>query len=134
MQIDIFSHAIAQIKQASLQRRPSVVIRNVRLLQTTLLLLIKLGFIHSFHIIDSRRIQVFLKYDEYNRPALRSIQRVSKPGSRVYINYKSLQMFAKNNNINDSYQIPVISSPNGIITGQMALKLRVGGELLFILS
>jgi small subunit ribosomal protein S8 len=134
MVYDNLSNAIANIKQASKRKQAVIIVYNTIFIQNILYLLIKLGFIYSFHILNSRNIHVFLKYDICNKAAISNIQRVSRPGSRVYMSYKVLKEFSKNNNVNNTYQVAIFSTSRGLLTTQMALSYKVGGELLFVIS
>jgi len=134
MYYDSFSNLIANINLGYKILLPSVVVYNTTLTRRVLSLLLKLGYIYSFIVLNSKQVQIFLKYNEYSNPALRSIQRISKPGNRIFLSYKHLKNFAKNSNLNNNYQIAVFSTSKGILTGFEALELKVGGELLFLIN
>lgn len=62
----------------------------------------------------------------YNKEgsSIASIQRISKPGKRVYVGYDKIPR------INQGYGAAILSTPAGIMTGKEAKKLKIGGELL----
>ena len=134
MYCDSFSNLIANINLGYKILLPSIIVYNTTLTQRVLSLLLKLGYIYSFVVLNSKQVQIFLKYNEYNSPALRSIQRISKPGNRIFLSYKNLKNFTKNSNLNNNYQVGVFSTSKGILTGFEALELKVGGELLFLVN
>lgn len=70
-------------------------------------------------------IELVLTYDENGRPAVRGIERVSKPSRRFFEKAKNLQSFKH------GYGHTLISSPNGILTENEAREQHVGGEILF---
>jgi len=85
------------------------------------------GFIKNFKVIKDNRqgiLRIYLKYDEHNRPLIQGLQRVSKPGRRVYVGYEELPK------VQGGLGVAVISTPKGVITDRLARKLKVGGEVL----
>ncbi len=69
------------------------------------------------------QIKIELKYYE-NQPVIRSIDRVSKPGRRVYAKIKDLKP------INNGLGVVVLSTPKGVLSDGQARELNVGGEIL----
>lgn len=72
-----------------------------------------------------RIIDIRLKYDVHEKPAIQEIRFISKPSRRVYAGYRDLKKSRQ------GYGSYVISTPRGIMTGYEAWKQKVGGELLF---
>jgi len=69
------------------------------------------------------QIKIELKYYE-NQPVIRNIDRVSKPGRRVYAKIKDLKP------INNGLGVVVLSTPKGVLSDGKARELNVGGEVL----
>ncbi|MBI2707693.1 MAG: 30S ribosomal protein S8 [Proteobacteria bacterium] len=69
------------------------------------------------------QIKIELKYYE-NQPVIRSLDRVSKPGRRVYAKIKDLKP------INNGLGVVVLSTPKGVLSDGKARELNVGGEVL----
>lgn len=89
------------------------------------------GFIKNFKIIDDNKqklLRLYLKYNANNQPAILSLQRISKPGRRVYISAEDLRPVY--NNIG----IRILSTSKGVITNKSAKKLNVGGEIVCEIS
>ena len=85
------------------------------------------GYIESFEIIEKplqNDLRVFLKYGPRGESVITTIQRVSKPGRRVYSSVKDMQPYLK------GLGIYVISTPNGVLSDREARKANVGGEVL----
>lgn len=131
---DPISNMIAILKQAVQQKRISVLVTNTCLIQGILNILVKLGFITFYRIVSLRKLRVFLKYNEYNKPAIQNIQRLSKFGSRIYISYKTLKYFEKSNNMNNTFSTVLISTSRGILTNQSASRLKIGGEPILVIN
>jgi small subunit ribosomal protein S8 len=87
------------------------------------------GYISSYRIENNPRpvLVINLKYvgdAKLQRSVITSLQRVSKPGRRVYTSVKEIPW------VKSGMGIAVLSTPKGVITGQQARRLNVGGEVL----
>ena len=85
------------------------------------------GFIKNYKVVKDNRqgiLRVYLKFDEHNKPLIQGIERVSKPGRRVYAGCEDLPR------IQGGLGVAVISTSKGVITDRQARKLQVGGEVL----
>jgi len=84
-------------------------------------------YIEDFILIDDKgrkQIRVFLKYDYQGKPVISVIERVSKPGLRVYKGKKELPR------VLDGLGISIMSTSKGVISNKMAKKFGVGGEII----
>ena len=66
---------------------------------------------------------MFLRYDE-NTPAITTIEKISKPGKRVYVSSDDIPR------VLNGLGISIISSSKGVVSNKVAKKLNIGGELL----
>jgi small subunit ribosomal protein S8 len=85
------------------------------------------GFIKNYKVIKDNRqgiLRVYLKYGEHQTPLIHGIQRVSKPGRRVYAGSEELPK------VQGGLGVAVISTSKGVVTDRQARKLQVGGEVL----
>jgi small subunit ribosomal protein S8 len=85
------------------------------------------GFIRTFKVLEEGPqglIRIYLKYAEDGEPAIHGINRVSKPGRRVYRRVDKLPK------VRNGLGVAVISTPRGVLTDSQARTLRVGGEVL----
>ena len=85
------------------------------------------GFIKNFKKIQaegSNVIRVFLKYDDENDPVIHGVEKVSRPGRRVYSGYKELPR------VFNGYGTLIVSTSEGVTTGRKAVEKKVGGELI----
>lgn len=86
------------------------------------------GFIKNFKIIkDSRQdtLRVYLKYETEDAiSSIRGLERVSKPGRRVYVGKKDVPRVLK------GLGVSVLSTNKGIISDRSAREIGVGGELI----
>jgi small subunit ribosomal protein S8 len=87
------------------------------------------GFIRDFAVLEEDgkpqpNLKVELSYAGRKQPVLNGLQRVSKPGLRVYVQRREIPR------VYGGLGIAILSTPKGIMTGQEARRLEVGGELL----
>jgi len=87
----------------------------------------KEGFVGDYEVLKGkphRVIKLYLKYDDKNQPILSGLERASKPGLRVHVGQKEIPR------VYGGLGIAIISTSNGVMTGQQAWRQGIGGELL----
>lgn len=87
------------------------------------------GFIKSFDIQDhpsgpQRDIDIELLYREDGNSVLTGIQRISRPGLRVYVQKREIPR------VYGGLGIAILSTPRGVMTGHRARQQNVGGEVM----
>ncbi|HYI96527.1 MAG TPA: 30S ribosomal protein S8 [Bryobacteraceae bacterium] len=85
------------------------------------------GYIINFKLAEDgtqKSIRLYLKYTPGNEPAIANIQRVSRPGCRVYVGSTDIPRVLGGLGVN------ILTTPRGVMTGRDARKEGVGGELL----
>lgn len=90
------------------------------------------GYIEDFRVIESPeqpryRLMIRLKYvgeRRKRRSVIQGLQRVSKPGRRIYTRASEIPW------VKSGMGIAILSTPKGILTGEQARRLRVGGEVI----
>jgi len=85
------------------------------------------GFIRTFKVIEEGpqgAIRIYLKYADDGEPAIHGVNRVSKPGRRVYRRVEALPK------VRNGLGVAVLSTNRGVLTDAQARTLRVGGEVL----
>ena len=85
------------------------------------------GYILNYKIVDEgnhKAIRVYLKYTAANQPVISHIERVSRPGCRVYVGSTESPKGLGGLGVN------ILTTPKGVMTGKSARKEGVGGELL----
>jgi len=85
------------------------------------------GFINDYEVLRGkphRVIKVYLKYGENNKSVLSRLERVSKPGLRIYVQQKEVPR------VYGGLGIAILSTSKGVMTGQQAWRQGIGGELL----
>jgi small subunit ribosomal protein S8 len=85
------------------------------------------GYIINYRMIEDNRqgiIRITLKYGEADTPAIVKLQRISKPGRRVYVPAKEIPR------VLNGLGIAVLSTSRGILTDKESKSRNVGGEVL----
>ena len=90
------------------------------------------GFIKSYQVVDGERpdqkvLRIRLKYvgeRRERRPVLTGLKRISRPGRRIYTGKRDIPW------VLSGMGIAILSTPKGVMTGQQARKLGVGGEVI----
>jgi len=85
------------------------------------------GFIANYKLTEDgakKSIRIYLKYTPGNVPVISRIERVSRPGCRVYVGSKEVPRVLGGLGIN------ILTTPKGVMTGLTARKENVGGEVL----
>ena len=84
-------------------------------------------YIEDFMFIKNgieHKIRIFIKYDHKGESVISGINRVSKPGKRVYVNQNELPR------VLDGLGISILSTSKGVISNKVAKRIGVGGEVL----
>jgi small subunit ribosomal protein S8 len=90
----------------------------------------KAGYINGFEVKKGDKkphhdiLRVHLKYSDSKEAIIKNIQRVSKPGRRVYTKSRKIPK------VLNGYGVAILSTPKGVITDKEARELNVGGEIL----
>jgi small subunit ribosomal protein S8 len=128
MQItDTIADLLTRIRNASSAKHETVEIPSSKMKKAIVQILEDEGYIKSYTIKDDGKqgiIKVTLKYDENKIAAINGLQRVSKPGLRIYRNAEELPKVMK------GLGIAIISTSKGIMTDRQARKENIGGEVL----
>jgi small subunit ribosomal protein S8 len=85
------------------------------------------GYLSNFKVTDEegkKILRVYLKYGPNNEAAINCIERVSRPGCRVYVGRNEIGRVLGGLGIN------ILTTPKGVMTGRQARKEGVGGEVL----
>jgi small subunit ribosomal protein S8 len=125
--MDTVSQFLTLIRNAGSARHDKVDVPASNLRLGVAKILAENGYIRSFKVAkDSRQgvMRVYLKYDSKGNHAITSLNRVSKPGRRVYV--KSAQIPT----VRSGLGMCVLSTSQGILSGKDAIEKSLGGELL----
>jgi small subunit ribosomal protein S8 len=124
---DPLGDMLTRIRNAQQRRRPKVVTPASNLRARVLDVLAEEGYIRGYTRTDHKtgisELEIELKYTN-GQPAIREIQRVSKPGRRVYSAMRDLP------NVANGLGVAILSTPKGVMSDIRAREEKVGGEIL----
>lgn len=125
---DTIADILTRIRNASMVNHKIVQVPLTKMSLSILKILKEEGFIENFEPYVEKKKQyllVSLKYVGKSRtPVLSNLERISKPGLRIYLGSKKLPK------VLDSLGIAILSTSKGVITNGKAKELGVGGEIL----
>jgi len=125
---DTISDMLTRIRNANIVKHQIVQIPATKMSKAIATILKEEGFIEDFEIYTENSYEfllISLKYKGQSRePVICKIERVSKPGLRVYANAKKLPR------VLDNLGIAIISTSKGVMTNLKAKELGIGGEVL----
>ena len=123
---DPIGDAITRIRNAQVRSKKFVSFPCSRILESLMTILKSEGYISNYEIKEEegrKFIEGELKYID-KKPAISNLKRISKPGLRRYVGYKEIPR------VLNGLGIAIITSPKGLMTGEQAVKNKVGGEFL----
>ena len=122
---DPIGDMLARIKNAQVRNHSKVSLPSSKFKAKIADVLKSEGYIIDYKINDDTKpsIEINLKYNSGN-PVINTIERVSKPGRRIFSSASSLPK------INNGLGIAIVSTPQGVMTDIDARKKKLGGEII----
>ena len=124
---DPIADMLTRVRNALQARHPKVDVPASRLKLDIARILKDEGYITNYKIAEDgakKSIRIYLKYTSGNIPVISRIERVSRPGCRVYSGSQDVPRVLGGLGIN------ILTTPRGVMTGAAARKENVGGEVL----
>ena len=123
---DPIGDMLARIKNSLLRNHKKVELPSSKFKVKIAEVLKNEGYIIEYKVSGDEKkplLEIELKYN-YGSPVISSIQRVSKPGRRIFSSAESLPK------INNGLGIAIVSTPKGVMTDIDARKQKIGGEII----
>jgi len=124
---DPLGDLLTRIRNAQMRNKGKVSSPNSKLRERVLEVLKSEGYIRGYAVVEREgsrsEIEIELKYFD-GEPVIREIERISKPGRRVYTSVKNLPR------INNGLGVAIVSTPKGVMADHDARDANVGGEIL----
>lgn len=125
---DPIADMLTRIRNANKVRFKSVDVLLSRINVNIAKVLKKSGYIGGYDIKKDPRghqvLRIYLKYTDKKAAVLTGIQRISKPGRRVYVKSERIPK------VLSGYGVVILSTSKGIMTDKEARSMNVGGEIL----
>jgi small subunit ribosomal protein S8 len=128
MSVDSIADFLTIIRNGVMVSKSSVTAPHSKMRQSIAQILKDEGFIHDFVTVNSdsdvkKTLKIVLKYVD-GEAAIHQIQRVSKPGRRVYAGSQQIKP------VIGQLGISILTTSHGVIAHQKAKRLSVGGEVI----
>jgi len=123
---DPLGDLLSRIRNAQMRNKSKVSSPSSKLRESVLEVLKTEGYIRGYGVVVREgysEIEIELKYFE-GEPVIREIERISKPGRRVYTSVRNLPR------INNGLGVAIVSTPKGVMADHAARDANVGGEIL----
>ena len=122
---DPIGDMLARIKNAQVRNHSKVSLPSSKFKSKIADVLKAEGYIIDYKINNDKKplIEINLKYNSGN-PVINTIERISKPGRRIFSSANSLPK------INNGLGIAIVSTPQGVMTDVDARKKKLGGEII----
>jgi small subunit ribosomal protein S8 len=126
MMNDPLGDLLTRIRNAQMRNKSKVLSPMSRLRESVLDVLKSEGYIRGYAVVEKdgrSEIEIELKYFD-GEPVIREIERISKPGRRVYTSVRNLPR------VNNGLGVAIVSTPKGVMADHEARDANVGGEVL----
>lgn len=124
---DPIADLLTRLRNANRANHEKVDIPASKLKQEVIRLIKEEGFIRNYKLIEEQKrglIRVFLKYGPQQERTFTNLQRISKPGCRVYTSAERIPR------VLGGLGIAILSTSRGLMTDRQARRAHVGGEVL----
>ena len=118
---------LTRIRNANSAKHETVEIPASNMKKEISRILVDEGYIKSYEVIEDGKqgmIKLSLKYGPNKAKVLQGLERISKPGLRVYVSCEEMPKVMR------GLGIAIVSTSKGIMTDKAARKAKVGGEVL----
>ncbi len=127
MNTDPIADMLTRIRNANVVSHKEIELPSSKLKIELAKLLKEEGYISDYSVKEVgkfKALNIILKYDNQNNPVITNLQRVSKPGLRIYSKAKNIPQ------VLGGMGIAVVSTSKGLLTDRKAKKENVGGEVI----
>jgi small subunit ribosomal protein S8 len=124
---DPIADMLTRIRNSIMTRQKQVVVPGSKVKVALARILKEEGFIRDFEVtkdLPQPQLRIVLKYDRDRQSVITGLRRISKPGRRVYVKRSQIPW------VLSGLGVAVLSTPQGIMTGQRARRMGFGGEVL----
>lgn len=124
---DHVANLLSRLRNAQMSRTDQLEVPATGVLQNIVQILKDEGFIKGYRVVSEQninRLRIALKSSPEAGYAIKGMRRMSRPGRRIYVGKDKIPT------VKNGFGIAIISTSKGVMTGDKAKKLSIGGELL----
>jgi len=123
---DLIADMLTRIRNANMVKFEKVDIVLTKMNQGLAEILKDEGYIKNYKVLSRDDgfgvLRVYLKYDEQDRPVINGLRRESRSGLRNYVKHDAIPV------VRNGLGTSILSTSKGVVTGEKAAQLQVGGE------
>ncbi|MBN2206945.1 MAG: 30S ribosomal protein S8 [Candidatus Aminicenantes bacterium] len=126
-QTDPIADMLTRIRNAAKAKKREVNIPNSRMKVEIARILKDEGYIRSYKVADDPKqgvLNIILKYGDDSRSVIGGLERISRPGCRIYCTKDSVPK------VLDGLGVVIVSTSKGVCTGRKCEEIGTGGEVL----
>jgi small subunit ribosomal protein S8 len=128
MTTDPIADLLTRIRNSARAKHPRVDVPSSKLKIEVARILKEEGYIANYKVVEEQKgkktLRVFLRYTQDRRSVITNLKRVSRPGSRRYVAKTGIRQVV------GGMGISIVSTAQGLMTGQAARKAGIGGEMM----
>jgi len=124
---DPIADLLTRIRNGLKSKHEKVVLPSSKMKVEVVRILKDEGYVDDFKVIEDQKqgfIEVVLRYASDGKPAISGIERISRPGRRMYCEKDEIPV------VLGGYGITIISTPRGLMTGRQSRSKGLGGEII----
>ncbi len=124
---DHISNLLARLRNAQTARFDQMELPSTRVLESIAAILKEEGFVKNYRVLPDPKqatLRIYLRNDPAAGYAIKGMKRRSRPGRRVYVGKDEIPT------VKNGFGVAILSTSRGVMTGEKAKKLAIGGELL----
>ena len=124
---DLIADMLTRIRNANMVKLEKVDIILTKINQSLAEILKEEGYIKNYKVLSGEGhgvMRLFLKYDEQGRGVINGLRRESRSGLRRYVKHDEIPV------IRNGLGTSILSTAKGVVSGEEAAKLQVGGEYI----
>ncbi len=124
---DHISNLLARIRNSQMARFEQLEVPSAHVLENLARILKEEGFIKNYKVLTEKNrnsLKIFLKTVPETGYAIKGMRRISRPGRRVYVGKDDIPT------VKSGFGVAILSTSHGVMTGDKARKMAIGGEVL----
>ena len=125
--MDMIGDFLTRVRNAGMAKHEKVDVPSSNMRVGVAKVLQDAGYIRSYKTAKDGKqgvMRVYLRYDKKGQHMIAKINRVSRPGKRIYVGVDTVPK------VRSGYGLAILSTNKGVVSGEQAIKENIGGEVL----
>lgn len=125
--MDMIGDFLTRMRNAGMAKHEKVDVPSSNMRVGVAKVLQEAGYIRSYKTVKDGKqgvMRVYLRYDKNGGHMISKVNRVSRPGKRIYVGVEDVPK------VRSGYGLAILSTNKGVVSGDRAVKENIGGEIL----